>query len=115
MIAYCGLVCDTCPIRLAAIEQDVRKKEQIRIAIADDLRERYGMNLRPDEVTDCDGCRSESGRLFPACATCNVRKCARDRCLESCAFCPEYACDKLRKIFDDEPGARARLDALRGN
>jgi len=113
MIAYCGLACESCPIHLATVELDARKKQQMRITIARICRERYGMKLQPEEVTDCDGCRSVTGRLFASCSACEIRKCAQEKKLESCAYCYLFACEKLQKLFTEDHDARARLEILR--
>lgn len=113
MLAYCGLGCDTCPIHLATLEQDKSKQLIMRVAIAKIFSDHYGMNLQPKDINDCDGCRSETGRLFSGCRSCEIRNCAVERKLDSCAFCGEYACDKLRKFFESEPDAQKRLEALR--
>jgi hypothetical protein len=113
MIAYCGLACDTCPIHLATLEPDFSKRQTMRAAIAQTCREQYGMNPQPQDITDCDGCRSESGRLFSGCATCEIRNCAADRELANCTFCSTYACGKLLKHFQTDPSAQARLERLR--
>ena len=113
MIAYCGLQCDTCPIRLATLEPDKQKQLQMRTMVANILRDRYNMVLRPDEITDCDGCTLETGRLFITCAQCNVRKCARERKHDSCAYCKDYACEKLQAVFADQPEAKMELERLK--
>ncbi len=113
MIAYCGLACDTCPIHLATLEQDLSKRQTMRVAIAQMCREQYGMNVQLQDITDCDGCRSETGRLFSGCANCEIRSCAVNRKLTSCAFCPDYPCDKLLKHFETDPTAQARLEMFR--
>jgi hypothetical protein len=113
MIAYCGLACDPCPIHLATLEPDRLKQQSMRAEIAKICTEQYGMNLRVLDITDCDGCRT-GGRLFSGCAKCDIRKCAIERKLESCAFCDEYACEKLLKHFETDPSARTRLEGLRG-
>jgi len=113
MLAYCGLTCDTCPIHLATLEQDDRKQQLMRATIAKACVEQYGMNLRVQDITDCDGCRAGT-RLFDGCAKCEIRKCAMGRGLESCAFCDDYACEKLLKHFEADPSARTRLEELRG-
>jgi hypothetical protein len=113
MIAYCGLTCDTCPVHLATLEQDVLKRQTLRIDIAQKCREHYGMNLQPHDITDCDGCRSGTDRLFSGCVNCEIRGCAIDRELTSCAFCDDYGCEKLLKHFKADPSAQARLEILR--
>ncbi|PIU44497.1 MAG: hypothetical protein COS95_08700 [Ignavibacteriales bacterium CG07_land_8_20_14_0_80_59_12] len=113
MIAYCGLDCEGCPIHLATLEQDHSKQRAMRLEIARICSQQYCMDLLPQDVTDCDGCRSQTGRLFSGCTRCEIRKCAIDRKLTSCAFCVNYACDKLRKHFDTDPAARTRLEVIR--
>jgi hypothetical protein len=114
MIAYCGLNCAGCPIFLATVEPDVQKQKGMRIEIARLCREHYGMEIRVEDVTDCDGCHSETGRLFSACVKCEIRSCARERKLESCAYCADYGCQKLQKLFATDASAKPRLEELRG-
>jgi hypothetical protein len=113
MIAYCGLDCQTCPIHLATLEPDDSKRKAMRVSIAHQCLEHYGINLSPEDVSDCDGCRSGTGRLFSGCARCEIRSCAINRNLESCAFCDDYGCEKLRHHFETDPTAEMRLKELR--
>ena len=113
MFAYCGLDCAGCPIHLATLEPDESKQRAMRLEIARICTEQYGMNILPKDVTDCDGCCSQTGKLFSGCAKCEIRKCAIDRKLMSCALCADYACQKLLKHFETDPSARTRLEAMR--
>ena len=113
VIAYCGLACQTCPIYLATREEDEGAQERMRAEIAQLCREQYGMAYGPEDITDCDGCWTDGGRLFSACKDCGIRNCARQRGLESCAFCDEYICERLEAFFASEPSARTRLDEIR--
>jgi hypothetical protein len=113
MIAFCGLICESCPIYLATLEQDKKRQIEMRISITKLLAETYGMNLSPEDINDCDGCRAGTGRLFSGCLNCEIRKCASQRNLDSCAFCGEYACDKLKEMFRQESGAQIRLEEIR--
>ncbi len=112
MIAYCGLACNTCLIHLATLELDHLKQQSMRASIAQTCVEQYGMNLQAQDISDCDGCRTGQ-RLFAGCASCKIRMCAMEQNIESCAFCHDYACERLRKHFEADPTARPRLDALR--
>jgi hypothetical protein len=87
----------------------------MREEIARVCREKYGIAYRLEDITDCDGCPVEQGRLFPTCARCPVRACARERQLFSCALCPEYECEKLQVFFETEPGARERLEKIKND
>jgi hypothetical protein len=33
--------------------------------------------------------------------------------LQNCAYCNEYACEKLKKFFVNDPDTKARLDMIR--
>ncbi len=112
MIAYCGLLCDSCPIHLATIEKDKLLQQKMRAYIAEQCFKEYGMDLQPGDITDCDGCRANTGRLFSGCLSCEIRKCAIEKNVESCAYCADYICKKLRKQFLLDPDAQRRLEDL---
>jgi len=115
MIAYCGLNCQTCLIHLATLETDPKKQGAMRTEIARVCTEQYAMDIRVQDVTDCDGCSATTGRLFSGCAKCEIRGCAIERNVASCAFCDEFACEKLRKHFESDPSARTRLETMRAS
>ena len=48
--AYCGLVCETCPIYLATREPDAIARNRMRAGIARICREHYGWELTAAEV-----------------------------------------------------------------
>ncbi len=117
-IAYCGLNCIKCPIYLATREKDPKKQRQMREQIARDIKKHYGIESRIEDVTDCDGCTTKNGKLFSGCQKCQIRKCAREKGIENCAHCSEYACEKLEKFFNSggklvEVDARKRLDEIK--
>lgn len=113
LIAYCGLACHTCPIFLATRQENKVEQRRMRAEISQMLSEQYGMNYQPEEINDCDGCCTEVGRLFLGCKDCLIRKCAREKELASCAYCAEYACERLEVFFSSEPSAKLRLDEMR--
>jgi hypothetical protein len=73
----------------------------MRESIAEQCSKVYGMNLQPEDITHCDGCRVDTGRLFSGCFNCEVRKCASLKNIESCAYCSYY------------PGSQIRLEEIR--
>jgi len=113
IIAYCGLRCDSCPIHLATLEPDQIRQEEIRESIAEQSIALYGMNIRPEDITDCDGCCANTGRLFSGCLTCEIRKCAGIKLIENCAYCSEYACGQLTEFFLAAPEAQIQLEKIR--
>lgn len=113
MLAYCGLNCETCPIFLSTREQDKNRRLEMRVLIAKLCSEHYGMYMQPEEITDCDGCRGDSGSLFSRCRNCMIRNCAERMNVESCAYCTNYACDYLLDLFINDPDARRHLEEMR--
>jgi hypothetical protein len=113
MVAYCGLACQTCPIYLATCQENKEEQLRMRTEIVRLCKECYGMPYELQDITDCDGCRTEGGRLFSGCRTCVMRSCARKKGLENCAYCPDYACKELRAFFKKDPAAKSRLDEIR--
>ena len=113
MIAYCGLACDTCPIHLATLETDISRKAEMRLSIAKQLSKIYGTTPKPEIISDCDGCKINNGRLFTGCADCEIRKCAIMKKIINCAYCSDFACEKLEKHYTFDPDSRVRLQKIR--
>lgn len=113
MISYCGLSCNSCPVHMATIERDEVRKQQMRESIVKQCAEQYHMQLRLEDITDCDGCRANTGRLFSGCFECQIRKCAMERKIENCAYCNDYLCGKLEKHFLLNPDSEKNLKEIR--
>ena len=62
---------------------------------------------------NCDGCKSDSKRLINYCSICEIRKCAQEQGVENCAYCSDYACEKLTKFFAMVPHAKTSLEKIR--
>lgn len=114
-IAYCGLDCTTCLIFKATLETDKSQKKKLREKIQKICNEEYDMHLQLEDITDCDGCNANSGWLFSGCSQCEIRKCVIAKELKSCAYCEEYACEKLREFFTTDPEAKKNLEKIRNN
>jgi hypothetical protein len=113
MTAYCGLACNSCPIHLATLEQDKILQKTMRAEIARQCSDIYKMKMTVEEVTDCDGCRANDGRLFSGCLKCLIRNCTHAKNIESCAFCEDFTCEKLIYHFLLDPEAKVRLEKIR--
>ncbi|MDD9302112.1 MAG: DUF3795 domain-containing protein [Desulfobacter sp.] len=107
MIAFCGLNCTQCPSFLATLNDDDRAREQTAAFYA----KKFGMTVKPEDV-NCDGCKSDSGRLFAYCRSCKIRQCSMDKKLDNCASCREQPCDKLQAFHLFAPEAKAFFDRL---
>ncbi len=115
MVAYCGLICKFCPIRLATRQENKKEQARMRAEIVKLCEEQYGISYKLEDITNCAGCRTEGTRLFSASKNCLIRKCAREKKLENCAYCTEYACGMLEAFFKKEPIAKARLDKIKND
>ena len=107
ILAYCGLECTECPAFLATGTDDdtLRAKTAKRWSSKE-------WTVAPAEV-NCLGCTAETGH-FKWCARCEVRGCAVEKGVATCAGCADYGCDTLEallKMVGDE--ARRKLEALR--
>ena len=107
MVAYCGLVCTSCPTFIATQKDD----DALREKTAKFLAQKYGLHLKPEDI-NCDGCLSSGGRLIGYCDTCEIRKCAMTRSVAHCAVCDEQPCDKLDKFHAFSPEAKAAFEAF---
>jgi hypothetical protein len=113
MLSYCGLFCNTCPIYMATMETNREEQNRKRTEIARLCKEQYGMNYEIADITDCDGCRAEGGRIFSGCKDCGIRSCAKEKMIENCAHCMDYSCEKLKSFFIKDQVAKTRLDEVR--
>ena len=41
-----------------------------------------------------------------------LRKCGMSKGVKNCAYCADYACDKLLKFFEMAPQAKQNLDEI---
>jgi hypothetical protein len=108
MIAYCGIVCSECGAFIATKNDDDAKRKET----AEQWAKQFHHDIKPEDI-NCDGCLSESGRLVGHCNICEIRKCGQERGVVNCAYCGDYACDKLEKFFQMAPMFRATLDEIR--
>jgi len=113
LLAYCGLKCGGCPIYLATRETNKEKQAKMRIQIAESISEKYGISIKPKDVTDCDGCGASTGRLYSGCSHCEIRVCAQEKDCLTCAHCIEYPCDKLQKFLDMYSISKSHLEDIR--
>ena len=107
MIAYCGLVCSECPTFLSTQNDDNAARQKT----ADLYAKKFGLNLKPEDI-NCDGCKSEGGKLIGYCLTCEIRRCCREKDLENCARCDDQPCEKLIEFHKFSTDAKASFDTL---
>ena len=109
--AACGLRCDECEAYLATQTHDQERARRV----AEKWGKEFGDGTPfPIEATVCDGCLTESVRKGGYCRECDVRACAVERKVASCAQCDDFGCDKLEQFLQMAgPTLRASLEELR--
>ena len=107
-IAYCGIACNECPALIATRKND----DAIRAETAKKWSKMFKSDIKPGDI-NCNGCTADSGPLFSYCGICEIRKCAREKKVSTCAACPEYSCQKLDTFLAQVPEARKVLEELR--
>lgn len=108
MIANCGLVCTGCPAYIAARTND----DSLRKKTAENWSKLFNADIRPAAI-NCDGCLSESKRLFAHCFECEIRKCCREKKVLNCALCPDFPCRKISDFMALVPEAESKLKEIR--
>jgi hypothetical protein len=81
MTAVCGLLCNECGAFIATSSDDDEKRAEV----AELWSKQYGHDIKPEDV-NCDGCTSDSDRLFSHCKVCEIRKCGREKAVANCAY-----------------------------
>ena len=108
MIAHCGLDCAACPAYKATQANDVSARRHV----AEEWSREFKHDIKAADI-NCDGCTSDSTRHFSYCLACPIRACSGGKGLQSCAYCPDYGCEKLSKTFPAGSPARQNLDQIR--
>ena len=108
ILAYCGIDCGACPAYVATQNND----DALRALTAKKWSELYKAERKAEDI-NCDGCLGDTGKLFVYCGACEVRQCAREKQISTCADCPEYSCSKLDDFCALMPTARELLAKLR--
>jgi hypothetical protein len=109
LLSYCGIDCSACPAYIATQSNDIEK-----LTI---LAGEWFDGATDHTIILCDGCKSDGanggGRIMKWCAECPTRACAIERELENCAYCGDYGCEKLAKVFEMSVEAKANLEQIR--
>ena len=110
IISCCGIVCSECPAFLAtSANDDVERRK-----VAELWTKEYGHPVKPEDI-NCDGCQSRGDRVFGYTRICEIRKCAQGKSLKNCAYCDDYACEKLSQLHERAPNLKKTLEEERRN
>jgi len=107
-IAFCGIDCGECKALVATKKNDAK----MRKAVAEEWSKEYGHPIKPEDI-NCVGCVVLDGPNFSYCSVCEIRKCGIQKKVQNCAYCIEYRCEKLKKLHENAPKAKDRLEQVR--
>lgn len=97
ILARCGYRCDLC----LAYRPNITDRPENAQLLSDGWFTYFGFRIPPEKI-NCPGCLSASAETLDT--GCPVRPCVVARGLETCAACPDYACEKLQErlvTFED--------------
>jgi hypothetical protein len=93
MTGYCGVECTKCVPFIAKKENN----DELRKKYAEEQSKIFEMTILPESI-NCDGCLSE-GEHLGYCSVCEIRTCCKEKKLENCAYCDDYVCKELEKVY----------------
>jgi len=108
MIGYCGLDCAQCEAFIATQNDD----DELRAKVAEKWAKLNNVPIKPEHI-NCTGCQSVGVKTYYCDQLCEIRKCATEKRVSTCADCADYPCSTLGEIFRSAPQAKARLDELK--
>ena len=111
MIAFCGLACTGCDA-FPANQNKMTMDEKIKVAEKWSMLYGHGHAIKSEDI-HCDGCLSEGGNIFHYCSICEIRKCGKEKNIINCAYCGDYACEKLNSFLIMAPVAKTNLEEIR--
>jgi hypothetical protein len=107
MIAFCGLNCLECPAYIATQAND----DKLRADCAKLWTDLFKHQISPDQI-NCTGCKSEGKRFF-FCRICGIKKCAAEKGHDTCAYCADFACEKIETLMQMDTNVKKALEAQR--
>ena len=110
LVGFCGIICSDCPVFKATLVND----DVDRNRVAELFTKQYGKEYKLVDI-NCDGCISDTERIFSFCGVCGIRRCGREKVVKNCAYCAAYPCEKLDGVFNAYPKAKQTLDDTRRN
>jgi hypothetical protein len=119
-LAYCGLNCDACPLRISTVNND----DELRLKtfrewsqVYGEILSEMGLDALTPEDMSCSGCKSDGVR-FKGCMNCPIRQCSLEKDFYTCADCSDYEkCEMLSGFYSHaiHQPAKKKLDKMRLN
>ena len=109
IIAYCGIICNECPAFVATKENNNDKRKKT----AEEWSKEFNTTMTAEEI-NCTGCNVPGPKFTHCKETCEIRKCGLEKEIQNCAYCDQYACEKLKGFFKMVPGCEETLNKIYG-
>lgn len=106
-IAYCGLLCNECPVYLATIKNDQEAKEKLAKDYSNEKCQFESIDM------NCFGCFSKETKNSKICGNCTIRNCAEDKDIKNCGHCDDYPCTDIATNVCEGSDNRKRLNAIK--
>ncbi len=103
-MAYCGLLCQECPLYMATMNHDSAAKEKLAIECSTET-----IKFTADDMT-CEGCFSVLNDKSRMCGDCEIRNCAKVKAVLHCGACASYPCEVVDRRIPNDSANRARLN-----
>nr|MDK2851536.1 hypothetical protein [Candidatus Cloacimonadota bacterium] len=108
-LSPCGFNCSACEAYIATQRNDL----EILSKHQKSFEEHFGQKISLEELK-CEGCMSPSNKKISFCAECDIRRCAINRMMPNCAYCPDFPCAKGKEIWQEgSESLRSLLDLRR--
>lgn len=107
-IAYYGLICSDCGAFIATQKNDNKLRKQV----AEEWTKKYNHDFKLEDI-NCVGYIVTTGKHIGHWGMCEVHKCGAEKGVVNCAYCADYACDKLEGYFKMAPAMKANLEEIR--
>lgn len=105
--AYCGLECQNCELYKATLTNNIEVKKRL----AKEWLNIEDKDFKAEEIF-CYTCKEESKPYNQFLQVCQVRACAKEKQLLTCAHCDDLpTCDK--ELWTKYPEMKKKIDAMR--
>lgn len=109
-IAYCGLNCDTCIVKITIKNEGREGLDRLAKEWSTPENQMTGNDLYCDTY-----CTSTDGTLPGYCSDCEIRNCGIKNKVNNCGECKSYPCELINKRVPSDSEQRKMLDGINKN
>lgn len=103
IIAYCGLLCNECPIFIATKKNDEKARVELAKMYSNDR-----CVFEPEDI-HCLGCFQVDVKRSKMCSACEIRACGVGKGLKDCGYCEQFPCSIYNQYIPVDSPERVRL------